>query len=165
MQQRCLPALWQRNGFICRHQAHAKNRCVSSTAAEKIHHVRRGISAEIQHEIFAVDYGSCACRRQRISSREFFTRHAQRILLESQLAATEEKLNALKASVADANEKLNTLQANATVANGKLNALQANAAVANRAGVGAEMKQQLAEDQQAVRDAVAGIYEFEPPNL
>jgi hypothetical protein len=55
-----------------------------------------------------------------------FQEHAQRILLESQLAAA-----------------------------------KADAAGATRTAAGAEIKQQLAEAKQNVRDAVAGIYEYE----
>ena len=64
-----------------------------------------------------------------------YQERAQRILLESQLAA-EEKLNSQAQKIATG---------------------------ANRTAVADEMKQQLADDQQAVRDAVAGIYEYERP--
>jgi predicted nucleic acid-binding Zn-ribbon protein len=69
-----------------------------------------------------------------------YQERTQRILLESQPAAAKEKLNTQAAQI-DQHAQEN--------------------AEAKRAAVGAELKQRLADDQQAVRDAVAGIYEYE----
>jgi predicted nucleic acid-binding Zn-ribbon protein len=74
----------------------------------------------------------------------FSREHAQRILLENELTAA---------------------QSDAADAKRALEGVQSNAANANRILKLAQMDNQIAQDNQNVRDAVAGIYEFEKPNI